>query len=159
MLDKNTYSVELKYKDQYTKVIADTKTSLENVKKMGVHIFKSGIKENSGETPGLEGVEFTIKLNSAVERAYAQGYSYEEVWNGFDENGNKVKVDSKRVKSAQAIAPSYAVIVTDKDGNAYTKITYLMENTLLKKQKLQQIMKQQLILHFLLQRMNQKLRK
>lgn len=121
MLDKNTYSVELKYKDQYTKVIADTKTSLENVKKMGVHIFKSGIKENSGETPGLEGAEFTIKLNSAVERAYAQGYSYEEVWNGFDENGNKVKVDSKRVKSAQAIAPSYAVIVTDKDGNAYTK--------------------------------------
>ena len=102
MLDKNTYSVELKYKDQYTKVIADTKTSLENVKKMGVHIFKSGIKENSGETPGLEGAEFTIKLNSAVERAYAQGYSYEEVWNGFDENGNKVKVDSKRVKSAQA---------------------------------------------------------
>lgn len=159
MLDKNTYSVELKYKDQYTKVIADTKTSLENVKKMGVHIFKSGVKENSGETPGLEGAEFTIKLNSAVERAYAQGYSYEEVWNGFDENGNKVKVDSKRVKSVQAIAPSYAVIVTDKDGNAYTKITYLMENTLLKKQKLQQIMKQQLILHFLLQMMNQKLRK
>ena len=81
---------------------------------MGVHIFKSGVKENSGETPGLEGAEFTIKLNSAVERAYAQGYSYEEVWNGFDENGNKVKVDSKRVKSVQAIAPSYAVIVTDK---------------------------------------------
>lgn len=25
MLDKNTYNVELKYKDQYTKVIADTK--------------------------------------------------------------------------------------------------------------------------------------
>ena len=102
MLDKNTYSVELKYKDQYTKVIADTKTSLENVKKMGVHIFKSGVKENSGETPGLEGAEFTIKLNSAVERAYAQGYSYEEVWNGIDENGNQVKVDSKRVKLAQA---------------------------------------------------------
>ena len=102
MLDKNTYNVELKYKDQYTKVITDTKTSLENVKKMGVHIFKSGIKENSGETPGLEGAEFTIKLNSTVERAYAQGYSYEEVWNGIDENGNQVKVDSKRVKLAQA---------------------------------------------------------
>ena len=62
MLDKNTYNVELKYKDQYTKVITDTKTSLENVKKMGVHIFKSGIKTNSGETPGLEGAEFTFKL-------------------------------------------------------------------------------------------------
>ena len=75
MLDKNTYNVELKYKDQYTKVITNTKTSLENVKKMGVHIFKSGIKTNSGETPGLEGAEFTIKLNSAVEKAYSQGYT------------------------------------------------------------------------------------
>ena len=121
MLDKNTYNVELKYKDQYTKVITNTKTSLENVKKMGVHIFKSGIKTNSGETPGLEGAEFTIKLNSAVEKAYSQGYTYAEVWNGIDENGNQVKVDSKRVQSAQAIAPSYAVIVTDKDGNAYTQ--------------------------------------
>ena len=121
MLDKNTYNVELKYKDQYTKVITDTKTSLENVKKMGVNIFKSGIKENSGETPGLEGAEFTIKLNSAVERAYAQGYTYAEVWNEIDENGNQVKVDSKRVAEAQVIAPSYETIKTDKDGNAYTQ--------------------------------------
>ena len=121
MLDKNTYNVELKYKDQHTKVITDNKTSLENVKKMGVHIFKSGIKENSGETPGLEGAEFTIKLNSAVERAYAQGYTYAEVWNGIDENGNQVKVDSKRVAEAQVIAPSYETIKTDKDGNAYTQ--------------------------------------
>lgn len=121
MLDKNIYNVELKYKDQYTKVITDTKTSLENVKKMGVHIFKSGIKENSGETPGLEGAEFTIKLNSAVEKAYEKGYTYAEVWNGIDENGNQVKVDSKRVAEAQIIAPSYETIKTDKDGNAYTQ--------------------------------------
>lgn len=121
MLDKNTYNVELKYKDQYTKVITNTKTSLENVKKMGVHIFKSGIKTNSGETPGLEGAEFTIKLNSAVEKAYSQGYTYAEVWNGIDENGNQVKVDSKRVEEAQVIAPSYETIKTDKDGNAYTQ--------------------------------------
>ena len=121
MLDKNTYNIELKYKDQYTKVITDTKTSLENVKKMGVHIFKSGIKENSGETPGLEGAEFTIKLNSAVEKAYEKGYTYAEIWNGIDENGNQVKVDSKRVAEAQVIAPSYETIKTDKDGNAYTQ--------------------------------------
>lgn len=121
MLDKNTYNVELKYKDQYTKVITDTKTSLENVKKMGVHIFKSGIKENSGETPGLEGAEFTIKLNLAVEKAYEKGYTYAEVWNGIDENGNQVNVNSKRVSEAQAIAPSYETIKTDKDGNAYTQ--------------------------------------
>ena len=121
MLDKNTYSVELKYKDQHTKVITDTKTSVENVKKMGVHIFKSGIKTNSGETPGLEGAEFTIKLNSAVEKAYEKGYTYAEVWNGIDENGNQVNVNSKRVSEAQAIAPSYETIKTDKDGNAYTQ--------------------------------------
>ena len=67
MLDSKEYEVNLTYKDQYTKVIYNTITSLEKVKEMGVHIFKSGIKENSGETPGLEGAEFTIKLNSAVE--------------------------------------------------------------------------------------------
>ena len=121
MLDTKEYEVNLVYKDQYTKVISNTTTSLENVKKMGVHIFKSGIKENSGETPGLEGAEFTIKLNSAVERAYQEGYTYAEVWNGIDENGNKINVDSNRVAQARVIAPTYEVIKTDKDGNAYTQ--------------------------------------
>lgn len=121
MLDSKEYEVNLTYKDQYTKVIYNTITSLEKVKEMGVHIFKSGIKENSGETPGLEGAEFTIKLNSAVEKAYQQGYTYAEVWNGIDEYGNKVGVDTKRVTEAQAIAPTYEVIKTDSDGNAYTQ--------------------------------------
>lgn len=121
MLDTKEYEVNLVYKDQHTKIISNTTTSLEKVKKMGVHIFKSGIKENSGETPGLEGAEFTIKLNSAVEKAYEQGYTYAEVWNGIDDDGNKVKVDSNRVAKAQVIAPTYEVIKTDKDGNAYTQ--------------------------------------
>ncbi len=121
MIDTKEYEVNLVYKDQNTKVISNTTTSLEKVKEMGVHVFKSGIKINSGETPGLEGAEFTIKLNSAVERAYAEGYSYAEVWNGIDEDGNKVEVNSKRVAEAQVIAPTYEVIKTDKDGNAYTQ--------------------------------------
>ena len=121
LLDTKEYEVNLVYKDQNTKVISNTTTSLEKVKEMGVHIFKSGIKVNSGETPGHEGAEFTIKLNSAVERAYSQGYTYAEVWNGIDENGNKVNVDSNRVAQAQVIAPTYEVIKTDKDGNAYTQ--------------------------------------
>lgn len=121
LLDKTEYSINLEYKDQYTKVITNTTTSNELVKKMGVHIFKSGIKENSGETPGLAGAEFTIKLNSAVEKALDAGYSYEKIWNGIDENGNKVKVDAKRVAQAQKIAPTYDVLITDKDGNAYTQ--------------------------------------
>lgn len=121
LLDKTTYNVELKYKDQVTPIISDKVTSNEEVKKMQVHIFKSGIKVNSGETPGLEGAEFTIKLNRLVEQAYSQGYTYAEVWNGVDELGNKVEVDSQRVQEAQAIAPTYARITTDRDGNAYTQ--------------------------------------
>ena len=88
---------------------------------MQVHIFKSGIKENSGLVSGLEGAEFTIKLYSDVENAYNQGYSYAEVWNGIDEYGNKVSVDKNRVQEAQKIAPTYEVITTDEDGNAYTQ--------------------------------------
>lgn len=121
LLDTKEHEVNLLYKDQNTKVISNTTISLEKVKEMGVHIFKSGIKVNSGETPGLEGAEFTIKLNSAVEKAYEQGYTYAEVWNGIDENGNKVNVDSNRVAQAQVIAPTYEVIRTDSNGNAYTK--------------------------------------
>ncbi|MBQ2937351.1 MAG: hypothetical protein IJE05_00465 [Clostridia bacterium] len=121
LLDNTEYEVTLEYKDQYTKVIANKTTSNELVKKMGVHIFKSGIKVNSGETLGLEGAEFTIKLNSLVEKALNAGYSYAEIWNGIDENGNKVNVDSKRVAEAQKIAPTYDVLTTDKDGNAYTQ--------------------------------------
>lgn len=60
LLDNTEYEVTLEYKDQYTKVIANKTTSNELVKKMGVHIFKSGIKVNSGETPGLEGAELSV---------------------------------------------------------------------------------------------------
>ncbi len=121
LLDTNEYEVNLVYKDQNTPIISNITTSLEKVKEMGVHIFKSGIKDNSGITPGLEGAEFTIKLNSAVEKAYNQGYTYEEVWNGLNEYGNKVSVDSSRVAQAQVIAPTYEVIRTDNEGNAYTQ--------------------------------------
>ena len=120
LLDTKEYEVNLEYKDQKTEIISKIVTSNEVVKKMQVHIFKSGIKENSGLTPGLEGARFSIKLNSAVEKAYSQGYTYAEVWGGIDENGNKVEVDSKRVSEAQVIAPTYETIETDTDGNAYT---------------------------------------
>ena len=121
MLDTKEYEVTLSYKDQREEIISNTTTSFEKVKEMGLHIFKSGIKENSGVTPGLAGAEFTIKLNSSVEEAYEQGYTYAEVWNGIDENGNQVEVDSKRVAAAQVIAPTIATIVTDENGDAYTQ--------------------------------------
>lgn len=121
LIDKNEYQVNLLYKDQNTKIITESVTSLEQVKKMQVHIFKSGIKENSGLVEGLEGAEFTIKLNRDVENAYSKGYTYAEVWNGIDEYGNKVSVNKSRVQEAQKIAPTYEAITTDEDGNAYTQ--------------------------------------
>lgn len=121
MLDTKEYEVTLSYKDQKEEIISNTTTSFEKVKEMGLHIFKSGIKENSGVTPGLAGAEFTIKLNSSVEEAYEQGYTYAEVWNGIDENGNQIEIDSKRVAEAQVIAPTIEIIVTDENGDAYTQ--------------------------------------
>ena len=121
MLDTKEYEVNLTYNNQNEDIISNTTTSFEKVKEMGVHIFKSGIKENSGVTPGLEGAEFTIKLNSEVEKAYEQGYSYSEVWNGIDERGNQVEVDNKRVAEAQVIAPTIETIITDENGDAYTQ--------------------------------------
>ncbi|MBP3254975.1 MAG: hypothetical protein J6M60_00575 [Clostridia bacterium] len=120
LLDKKEYRVDLQYEDQYTEVITGDANSTDKVKEMRLHIFKSGIKINSGKTPGLEGAKFNIKLLSAVEKAYSQGYTYEEVWNGIDEYGNEVEVDSRRVAEAQIIAPSYETIVTDENGDAYT---------------------------------------
>ena len=121
LVDKTEYNIELKYKDQNEKIITNATISYETVKKMQIHIYKSGIKVQSGLVRGLEGAEFTIKLYSDVEKAKKAGYTYEEIWNGIDENGNKVEVDSKRVAEAQVIAPSYQSITTDSDGNAYSK--------------------------------------
>lgn len=120
LLDTKEYEVNLEYENQSTPIISETVTSNEVVKKMQIHIFKSGIDEQSGVVDGLEGAEFTIKLASDVEEAYNKGYSYAEVWNGVDIYGNKVEVDEKRVAEAQKIAPSYDVLTTDSEGNAYS---------------------------------------
>lgn len=120
MLDSKEYDVNLSYKDQHTKIITGSVTSIEKVKKMQVHIYKTGIKDASGLIAGLAGAEFTIKLYADVEKAYQQGYSYAEVWNGSDEYGNTVKVDNNRVEEAKKIAPSYEIITTDDNGDAYT---------------------------------------
>ena len=120
LIDDTVYEVNLTYKDQNTKIITNSATSKDKVKEMQVHIFKSGIKENSGLIPGLEGAEFTIKLNKNVQTALDLGYTYAEIWNGIDEYGNKVEVNDKRVSEAQNIAPTYESITTDENGDAYT---------------------------------------
>lgn len=83
LIDNTVYPIELKYKDQNTAVITNSTTSHEQVKKMQVHIFKSGIKTQSGAVQGLQGAEFTIKLEREVQLALAQGYTYEEIWNRY----------------------------------------------------------------------------
>ena len=122
LIDTKEYDVNLEYKNQNTPIISDTVTSNEVVKKMQIHIFKSGIDEQSGVVQGLEGAEFAIKLQSDVQEALDKGYSYIEIWNGVDEYGNKVEVDEKRVAEAQVLAPTYETLVTDSEGNAYSDI-------------------------------------
>jgi len=126
LIDKTEYEVELKYENQNTKIVTSSVTSKEKVKKMQVHIYKSGIKTNSGLVPGLKGAEFTIKLYADVQKAQNAGYTYAEIWNGINEKGQKVDVNSKRVADAQKIAPTYERIITDENGNAYTnkKLAY-----------------------------------
>lgn len=121
LMDKNSYEVTLKYKDQKTKVVTESVVSQDDVKKMQVHIFKSGIKGESGLVKGIQGAEFTIKLLSDVEKAKEAGYTYAEIWSGINEDGNKVDVDSNRASKAQLIAPTYQTIQTDENGNAYSK--------------------------------------
>lgn len=106
--------------NSYNKPTDDTAQS-EKVKKMKVHIFKTGTEE-SGQMPGLEGAEFTMKLESQVQAAYDAGYTYAEVWKGIDENGNPQSgISSARIAAAQAIAPDMAVVTTDANGDAYTE--------------------------------------
>lgn len=124
LIDTKEYEVNLEYKDQNTPIISDSVTSYEEVKKMQIHIFKSGIDEQSGEVQGLEGAEFTIKLASDVQEALDKGYSYNEIWGGIDQYGNKVEVDEKRVAEAQTIAPTYDTLTTDSEGNAYSDIKF-----------------------------------
>ena len=112
MIDKKEYEVNLEYKDQNTKIITGSVISTDKVKEMQVHIYKTGIKGNSGLVAGLEGAEFTIKLYADVEKAYKQGFSYEEVWKSGE---------SKRSQEAQNIAPTYEIITSNENGDAYTK--------------------------------------
>ncbi|MBQ9298819.1 MAG: hypothetical protein IJ223_07365 [Clostridia bacterium] len=116
LLDNEEYVVNLKH-HYFERGISNFIISAENVKKMGVHIFKSGIKENTGVTPGLEGVEFTIKLYSDVEKALEQGYSYEEIWEAEEDIGLR----SNESREKEIIAPTYEIITTDSEGNAYTE--------------------------------------
>ena len=59
----------------------------------------------------------TKRLDEALDK----GFTYEEIWGGVDRDGNIVSVNGTRMREAQEIAPTYEVLKTDKDGNAYTQ--------------------------------------
>lgn len=127
-IDSNVYNVTLSYKDQVTPVIVnDSTTSSDVVKSMKLKLFKAGTSGTAGEMKGLEGAEFTIKLYADYLSALDKGYTYEEIWafkdsegtwKGLNESGDVVVVDSSRAEQANKVAPSYAVITTDKNGIA-----------------------------------------
>lgn len=104
-IDKSTYSVKLTYKDENTSVIVNNDSnSTDVVKSMKVRIFKEGTDGSSGLLKGIEGAEFTIKLNADYQKALRAGYSVEDIWNG----------------KADSIAPTYAKVTSDNEGNAVT---------------------------------------
>jgi len=116
-LDPTIYNIEFVYKDKDTKVININQTVYEDVVKCAADIFKV----ETGKTIGLPGAEFAIKNANHIQKAVNAGYTYEEIWNGIDKNGNKVNVDATRVAKANEIAPTYDTIVTGEDGHAVSK--------------------------------------
>lgn len=101
----------------YNKPNDDTAQS-EKVKKMRLHIHKSG---GDGDVP-LGDAEFSIKLKSEVQEALDAGYTYAEIWKGIDEKGRPQSgVSSARIAAAQVIAPDYDVVTTNDNGDAYTE--------------------------------------
>ena len=141
--DTQTYSVELKYKNETTSLIVDSSTvSTDVVKSQKVKVFKAGSDGSAGEMKGVSDAQFSIKLNADYTNAINQGYKLEEIWasadsngnyKGIDINGNVVTVDKTRATEAQKIAPSYAVITSNKDGYAISNYLpfgrYIMKET------------------------------
>lgn len=66
-LDTNTYPVSFKYADQNTANIHIEKTLKERVIAQPFSIIKISSDGTSGETPTVEGAEFTVKLKKDVE--------------------------------------------------------------------------------------------
>lgn len=102
-IDPTEYSVNLVYKDQNTKVITNSTTSLEKVIEGRLHITKLASDGSAGLTSTLEGAQFTIKLKSEVDKV------------GWD------------------AATTYDVITTDSKGEATSKYlpygTYIVKET------------------------------
>lgn len=130
--DTQTYSVELKYKNETTSLIVDSSTvSTDVVKSQKVKVFKAGSDGSAGQIKGLAGAKFTIKLNADYNNAIKKGYTYNQIWAfkndsnewvGIDVYGKEYKLtstsDITKAEEAQKIAPSYDVMTSDNNGNA-----------------------------------------
>lgn len=141
-IDEKEHSASLEYKDQNTEVISTSTVSVDTVKSQKVKVFKAGTNGSAGEMKGVADAQFSIKLNADYTNAINQGYKLEEIWasadsngnyKGIDINGNVVTVDKTRATEAQRVAPSYAVITSNKDGYAISNYLpygkYIMKET------------------------------
>ena len=89
LLDPTEYDFDLSYTDQSQEIISKNGTVLETVKKQAFEVLKVGhVTGSSGVVPPLKGVEFTVKLESDVQRM------------GWDN------------------APTYDILITDEKGHA-----------------------------------------
>lgn len=66
-LDESIYEVELNYENQNVEVVTKSETVKERVKSQPFQIIKVS-SDDVGETELLEGIEFTIKLKSDIEK-------------------------------------------------------------------------------------------
>ena len=102
-INSSRIDVSVDYAGQTVEKTVVNKTTSDKPNMQKIQIFKSGIDGSSGVYDGLEGVEFTLKLKSDVDKS------------GWDN------------------AVTYDVITTDKKGNATTKYlpygVYLVKET------------------------------
>lgn len=136
LLDETEYTVELKYKDQYTPVITDTITSVEQVKKAPFNIHKVGNRTSAPTLHSLEGAEFKIYLASELEgKTYDEAYSVKKVTNPDTEDS--IYVVTQAEEDAMALLGytevEEVVLITDKDGKAESDLlpygTYALHET------------------------------
>ena len=92
-LDDSSYAVELNYENQNVEVVTKSITVKERVKSQAFQIIKVS-SDDVGEAELLEGVEFTIKLKSDVEK-YGSWENAPIAKNANAQTASKLITDSK----------------------------------------------------------------
>jgi len=136
LLDDTEYAVTLAYADQYTAVITESITSVEQVEKAPFNIKKVGNKTSAPTRYNLEGAEFKIYLDSELTgNSYDTAYSVKKLTNP---NTNEVLYSTTQTEEDALVLLGFTdieevVLVTDKDGYAESGLlpygTYKLHET------------------------------